>query len=79
MTTHLKAVIIVLCCILLSSLCIAEVRLPQLISNLMVLQRDTKLKIWSWASPGEKITTKFAGNFMCQMEVIYYPTDSQWA
>jgi sialate O-acetylesterase len=27
----------------------------------MVLQRDTKLKIWGWASPDERITIKFAG------------------
>ncbi|EHQ25332.1 sialate O-acetylesterase [Mucilaginibacter paludis] len=37
----------------------AQVRLPQLISDGMVLQRDTKLKIWGWASPGESITIKF--------------------
>jgi sialate O-acetylesterase len=37
----------------------AQVRLPQLISNGMVLQRDTKLNLWGWASPGEKITIKF--------------------
>jgi sialate O-acetylesterase len=61
MTIHLKAVKIALCCILLSLSCFAEVRLPQLISNSMVLQRDTKLKIWGWASPDERITIKFAG------------------
>ena len=37
------------------------VTLPVLISDGMVLQRDTKLNIWGWASPGEKITIKFAG------------------
>ncbi len=37
----------------------AQVRLPQLISDGMVLQRDTKLKIWGWARPGEKVTIKF--------------------
>jgi sialate O-acetylesterase len=57
----MKASIIGLFCILLSSSCFAEVRLPQLISNSMVLQRDTKLNIWGWASPGEKIIIKFAG------------------
>jgi sialate O-acetylesterase len=34
----------------------AEVRLPRLISDHMVLQRDQPLKIWGWASPKEKIT-----------------------
>ena len=37
----------------------AQVRLPQLVSDGMVLQRDTKLNIWGWASPGEKINIKF--------------------
>jgi sialate O-acetylesterase len=27
----------------------------------MVLQRDSKIKIWGWASPGEKLQIKFNG------------------
>ena len=34
----------------------AQVRLPQFISDGMVLQRDVPVKIWGWASPGEKVT-----------------------
>ena len=37
----------------------SEVRLPKLISNGMVLQRDIKIKVWGWASPGEKLIVKF--------------------
>jgi sialate O-acetylesterase len=37
----------------------AQVRLPQLISDGMVLQRDAKLKICGWARPGEKVIIKF--------------------
>jgi sialate O-acetylesterase len=33
----------------------AKVKLPHLISDGMVLQRDAPLKIWGWASPNEKI------------------------
>jgi sialate O-acetylesterase len=36
----------------------ANVRLPLLVSDGMVLQRDTKLIIWGWASPGEKVQVK---------------------
>ncbi len=36
-----------------------QVRLPKLISDGMVLQRDSKVKIWGWASPGEKVTVQF--------------------
>lgn len=37
----------------------AQVRLPQLISDGMVLQRDVKLNLWGWAAPVEKIKLKF--------------------
>ncbi|MBU1820217.1 MAG: sialate O-acetylesterase [Bacteroidetes bacterium] len=39
----------------------AQLRLPKLISDGMVLQRDVPLKIWGWASPGEKILVSFLG------------------
>ncbi|WP_205510552.1 sialate O-acetylesterase [Longitalea arenae] len=38
---------------------IAQVKLPRLISDNMVLQRDTKLTIWGWASVGEKVNIRF--------------------
>ncbi len=44
---------------LLSQTAFCEVRLPRLISDGMVLQRDTKVKIWGWATPGEKIKINF--------------------
>jgi sialate O-acetylesterase len=36
-----------------------QVRLPGLVRDSMILQRDTKIKIWGWASPGEKVKIKF--------------------
>ena len=39
----------------------STVRLPQLINDGMVLQRDRKIRIWGWAAEGEKITVKFTG------------------
>lgn len=39
----------------------AEIRLPQLIGDGMVLQRDTKLKIWGWGKPAEQLTISFHG------------------
>ena len=39
----------------------AQVRLPQLISDGMVLQRDVAVNIWGWATPGEKIAVEFKG------------------
>jgi len=39
----------------LSSLAAAEVRLPALISDHMVLQRETSVALWGWADPGEEV------------------------
>ena len=36
-----------------------QARLPRLISDGMVLQRNAQAKIWGWAAKGEKITVKF--------------------
>jgi sialate O-acetylesterase len=39
----------------------AQITLPRLIRDSMVLQRDAKLKIWGWASKGEEVKIKFNG------------------
>lgn len=36
----------------------AEVRLPQVISDHMVLQRNVPVRIWGWAEPQEKVTVR---------------------
>lgn len=36
-----------------------DIKLPQLISDGAILQRDIELSIWGWASPGEKIDLIF--------------------
>lgn len=38
----------------------AEVKLPAILSDHMVLQRDMKLPIWGWADPNENVTVKIA-------------------
>lgn len=38
-----------------------KVRLPKLISDGVVLQRDVPLKIWGWADPSEKVKIEFLG------------------
>lgn len=37
----------------------ADIRLPKLIGDGMVLQRDAEVKIWGWADPEEKISVQF--------------------
>ncbi len=39
----------------------ADVRLPQVLSSNMVLQRNQEIKIWGWANKGERIVVDFAG------------------
>src|SRR5207244_935733 len=40
---------------------LADVSLPKLISDGMVLQRDTRVNVWGWAAPGEKLSIKING------------------
>lgn len=56
---------LVLIVILLSTLnpLLAKVRIPSLISDCMVLQRDTELTIWGWADQKEVVTVRFLGQF----------------
>ncbi len=42
----------------LSGSLIADVKLPAVIGDSMVLQRDTKVAVWGWADPGEKVTVR---------------------
>jgi len=41
--------------------CYAGLRLPSIIGDNMVLQRDQKDSIWGWADPGQSVTVEFAG------------------
>lgn len=38
---------------------LADVKLPRLVRDSMVLQRDQKITIWGWADSGEKVTVSF--------------------
>jgi len=40
---------------------LAEVSLPRLVSNGMVLQREAPVKIWGWADAGERVQVEFLG------------------
>lgn len=55
-----KPILIIIFC---SCTCIAhtQIRLPRLVRDSMVLQRETALNIWGWSSPGEKISIQFKG------------------
>lgn len=47
---------LVILCLAFPALVRADVKLPAIISNNMVLQADKPLPIWGWAAAGEKVT-----------------------
>jgi sialate O-acetylesterase len=57
MSIYLKCFFVYLC--LIAGTASAEVRLPKLISDGMVLQRDARIRLWGWARPGEKVAISF--------------------
>jgi sialate O-acetylesterase len=52
----------------------ADVRLPAIISDHMVLQADMAAPIWGWAEAGEKVTVTFAG----QTKTATPDKDGRW-
>lgn len=62
MMAHFR--IIGLLILLLPSCVFADVSLPRLISDGLILQRDTTNIIWGWANNGEKITLKMNGEIV---------------
>jgi hypothetical protein len=52
----------------------AEVRLPSLFSDHMVLQREAKVPVWGWADPGEEVTVRIAG----QQQTTKADGDGKW-
>ncbi len=67
-SSQLKKIIFLLLVISSSAYC--EVRLPKLISDSMVLQRDAQVIIWGWATEGETISLHF-------MDSQYHTTANQ--
>ncbi|MFC1601052.1 sialate O-acetylesterase [Candidatus Sumerlaeota bacterium] len=55
------ASIIVMAIVLCAFVAQAEVRMPSVFSDNMVLQRGKPVPIWGWANPGEQVTVEFAG------------------
>jgi len=69
-----RIVYAMLCGLLSVGVVSAQVRLPRLVSDSMVLQRDSRTRIWGWASPGEKVTVRFNG----QAHAAVTGVDGKW-
>src|SRR5580700_7685140 len=59
MMLHEKIFFSVLICVLIFQSAFSQIKLPRLVSDSMILQRDKKIKIWGWATTGEKIAINF--------------------
>lgn len=49
------------CSVLCARAAYSDVRLPRLVGDNMVLQRDSKVAIWGWADSGEQVQIAFRG------------------
>ena len=52
---------ILLLSVLLASPLLADVKLPAIFSDHMVLQRDVEAPVWGWADAGEEVSVSFGG------------------
>jgi len=64
---------LLLICII-SNAATAQIKLPQLVRDSMVLQREAKVNIWGWATPGESINASFNG----KKYQVKADTDGKW-
>ena len=60
-TYILRPLLVAVFCFLPNLSVYADVRLPRVFGNHMVLQRGMKLPVWGWAGAGESITVKLTG------------------
>ena len=57
----MKKLLVIQLCLLFVFGGFAQVKLPRLIRDSMILQRDEKIKLWGWASANEKVNIHFNG------------------
>lgn len=57
----LFVILLFLLCLCNYPVLLGQVRLPHLVGDSMVVQRDTPLKIWGWAKQGENVKVSFNG------------------
>jgi sialate O-acetylesterase len=56
---YLKKIVVAKLVLVSSFALQAQIRLPRLVRDSMILQRDVKVNIWGWASANEKINLRF--------------------
>ncbi len=59
MNNRFCRVIIILVGLVAPQIAFGQIKLPRLVRDSMILQRDTKINIWGWAAKNENINIKF--------------------
>jgi sialate O-acetylesterase len=57
----MKKLITIVFCLIITCSVKAQITLPQIIRDSMIVQRDSKINIWGWAAKGEKVSVRFNG------------------
>lgn len=60
MKSYLRWIVCCLAIVASPAVSLADVSLPSIFSNHMVLQQKRSVKVWGWADPGEKVTVSLA-------------------
>ena len=64
------------CILLCAATGFADIKLPAVISDNMVIQRGMKVPIWGWAEPGEKVIV--GGSWQCHAWQAVAGKDGKW-
>ena len=59
---RLSAIVIVLASMFVADISLADVRMPAVFSDHMVLQQQQKIHVWGWADVGEAVSVKIGSN-----------------
>lgn len=54
-----RIILFLVTCLLTSICCFSQIRLPALVRDSMILQRDLPVKIWGWSSKKERVKINF--------------------
>lgn len=59
MTRRIRIILLMIAAVLPAT---AQLRLPAIMSDHMVMQRNEKIRFWGWADKGARVTVALAGN-----------------
>lgn len=75
MKTKLNVCLLMIVTLILPTFAWAEIKLPSLVGDNMVLQHGEAVRVWGWADAGESVTVKIAG----QTHSTKAGSDGKWA